>query len=121
VFTSLAVFISCLGIFGLASFTAEQRAKEIGIRKILGASVATLWRMLASEFVQLVLLACLLAIPVAYYFTTQWLAHYAYHTEITWLIFFGTAASAVVITILTISYQAIKTAVANPVRSLRSE
>ncbi len=120
-FTILAVLISCLGIFGLASFTAEQRAKEIGIRKILGASTITLWHMLANEFVQLVLLACIIAVPVAYYFTKQWLAKYAYRVEISWMIFLATAVSAIVITLLTISYQAIKTAVASPVKSLKSE
>jgi ABC-type antimicrobial peptide transport system permease subunit len=113
--------ISCLGIFGLASFTAEQRTKEIGIRKVLGASVIRLWKMLAQEFVILVIFSCLIAIPLSYYFLHQWLSKYTYRIEITWQVFVITGISTLVLTVLTISYQAIKTAVANPVRSLRSE
>jgi ABC-type antimicrobial peptide transport system permease subunit len=121
VFACLAIFISCLGLFGLASFVAEQRTKEIGVRKVLGASVFNLWGMLSVNFVQLVVLSQLIASPVAYYFMHQWLQHYHYRTEISWWIFAVTCAGAIGITLITVSFQAIKAALANPVRSLRSE
>ena len=121
IFAGLAVFISCLGLLGLASFVAEQRTKEIGIRKVLGASVSNLWQMLSRDFVMLVLIACLVAIPVAYYFADGWLKGYPYHTEISLWIFLAAGGGAVIITLLTVSFQAIRAAVANPVQSLRSE
>jgi ABC-type antimicrobial peptide transport system permease subunit len=121
VFAALAIFISCLGLFGLASFTAEQRTKEIGIRKVLGASVAGVWRLLSKEFVYLVGLACLIALPLSYYGLSRWLAQYTYRTTLTWWIFAGAGVAALLITLLTISYQAIKAALANPVKSLRNE
>ncbi|MBY0435612.1 MAG: ABC transporter permease, partial [Cyclobacteriaceae bacterium] len=121
VFAVLAIFISCLGIFGLASFTASQRIKEIGIRKILGASIFTLWKMLSRDFVWLVVISILVAAPLAYYFANRWLQQYDYHTEIAWWIFAATAMGALTITLLTVSYQSIKAALANPVDSLRSE
>ena len=121
VFAALAVFISCLGLFGLASFTAEQRTKEIGIRKVLGASVAGVWRLLSKEFVYLVGVACLIALPLSYYVLSRWLDQYTYRTALTWWIFAGACAAALLITLLTVSYQAIKAALANPVKSLRSE
>jgi predicted permease len=121
VFSVLAIFISCLGIFGLASFVAEKRTKEIGIRKVLGASVTNLWRMLSKDFVVLVMIACLIAIPIGYYLMNSWLAKFEYRTEISWWIFVLTSIMAIVITILTVSYQAIKAAMMNPVKSLRSE
>ncbi|MCF6404344.1 ABC transporter permease [Chitinophaga filiformis] len=120
-FTCLAIFISCLGIFGLASFTAEQRMKEIGIRKILGASITNLWGMLSREFVALVFVAFLIATPAAHYFMQKWLQQYDYHTTIAWWIFLIAGASALLITLFTVSFQAIKAALANPIRSLRSE
>jgi putative ABC transport system permease protein len=120
-FAILAISISCLGIFGLASFTAEQRTKEIGIRKVLGASVANVCQMLSKEFVVLVILSCLVAIPVSYYFLHAWLQRYEYRTEMAWWIFVVAGAGALLITLLTVSFQSIKAAVANPVRSLRSE
>jgi len=120
-FTIFAIFISCLGLFGLASFVAEQRTKEIGIRKILGASIANLWQMLSLDFVVLVLVSCVLAIPIAYYFMGEWLLNYQYHTDMSWWIFVVSAAGAVAITLLTVSFQAIRTAMINPVKSLRSE
>ncbi len=120
-FALLAVFISCLGIFGLASFTAEQRTKEIGIRKVLGASVANLWQMLSRDFVLLVIVSCMISIPISYYFLNQWLLKYEYRTEIVWWIFAAAALGAMVITLLTVSYQSIRAAMANPVKSLRSE
>jgi ABC-type antimicrobial peptide transport system permease subunit len=120
-FAILAVFISCLGLFGLASFVAEQRTKEIGVRKVLGASVFNLWQMLSKEFVNLVLISCAIAIPVAWYFLHEWLLKYTYRTGISWWIFLIAASGAMLITLLTVSYQAVKAAVANPVRSLRTE
>jgi len=120
-FTMLAVFISCIGLFGLASFVAEQRTKEIGIRKVLGASVANLWGMLSREFVRLVAIACLVAIPVAWIAMHDWLRNYTYRTPIAWWIFAVTGCGAILLTVLTVSFQAIRAALANPVDSLRSE
>jgi len=120
-FAILAVFISCLGLFGLASFVAEQRTKEIGVRKVLGASIFNLWRMLSRDFVTLVIISCAIAIPVAWYFLHQWLLKYTYRTEISWWIFGVAGFGALVITLVTVSYQAIKAARMNPVNSLRSE
>jgi ABC-type antimicrobial peptide transport system permease subunit len=120
-FTVLAVFISCLGLFGLASFVAEQRKKEIGVRKVLGATVFNLWKMLSGDFVGLVVLSCLIAIPIAWYLLHQWLQDYAYHTPISWWIFAAAAAGAILITLVTVSFQSIKAALMNPVKSLRSE
>lgn len=120
-FAILAVFISCLGIFGLASFTAEQRTKEIGIRKVLGASVINLWQMLSKDFVILVIISCAISIPVSYYLLHQWLQKYEYRTGIGWWVFVASASGALLITLFTVSYQSIKAAIANPVKSLRSE
>jgi len=121
VFSVLAIFISCLGIFGLASFVAEQRTKEIGIRKVLGASIGSLWQMLSKDFIFLVVIASLLAIPLAIYFLNDWLKTYEYHTNISWWIPFMSVAGALIITMATVSFQAIRAARMNPVRSLRSE
>ncbi len=121
VFATLAILISCLGLFGLASFTAEQRTKEIGIRKVVGASIFQLWQMLSKDFVVLVSISCIISIPVAYYFLSDWIKEYDYRTEISWWIFFVSAIGAIVITLLTVSYQAIRAAMMNPVNSLRSE
>jgi putative ABC transport system permease protein len=120
-FAVLAIFISCLGIFGLASFVAEQRTKEIGVRKVMGASVMNLWGMLSKDFVVLVAVSLLLAMPLAYYFMTGWLEKYEYRTTIAWWIFASAGAGALLITLCTVSYQSIKAALANPVNSLRSE
>jgi ABC-type antimicrobial peptide transport system permease subunit len=120
-FAILAIFISCLGLFGLASFVAEQRTKEIGIRKVLGASVTNLWGMLSKDFVLLVIISCFVSIPVSWYFMNDWLKNYKYHTEISWWIFALTGLGALAITLLTVSYQAIKAALLDPVKSLRSE
>jgi len=120
-FAILAIFISCLGIFGLASFVASQRIKEIGVRKILGASVINLWSLLSKEFILLVALAFVFAIPIAYYFMDQWLQKYEYHSNLAWWIFGVAGAGALLITLLTVSFQAIKAAIANPVKSLRTE
>jgi putative ABC transport system permease protein len=121
IFASLAIFISCLGLFGMASFMAEQRIKEIGVRKVLGATVFNLWRLLSKDFVVLVFISLLIAAPVAYFFMHNWLQKYEYRTEITWWIFAVTALGAMVITLATVSYQSIKAALTNPVRSLKTE
>ena len=121
VFAGLAILISCLGLFGLASFMAEKRSKEIGIRKVLGATVFNIWRLLSRDFVLLVLISCLFAIPLAYYFLSNWLENYTYHTEITWWIFAMAGFGAMGITLLTVSYQAIKAATVNPVNVLKDE
>ena len=121
VFASLAIFISCLGIFGLASFTASQRTKEIGIRKVLGATIVGVWKMLSRDFVWLVIVSILFAVPVAYYFSNEWLQQYEYRVEISWWIFIITGIGALVVTLLTVSYQSFKAALMNPVNSLKSE
>jgi putative ABC transport system permease protein len=121
IFAVLAIFISCLGIFGLSSFVAEQRTKEIGVRKVLGASILNLWKLLSKDFVMLVIVSCFIAIPIASYFLHQWLEGYVYRTEISWWVFAVTGTGALVITLLTVSFQAIKAASANPVKSLKSE
>ena len=120
-FTALAVFISCIGLFGLASFVAEQRTKEIGIRKVLGATIANLWSMLSGEFVRLVAVSCLIAVPVAWYAMHGWLQNYSYRVPIEWRVFAVTALGVLVLTLLTVSFQAIRAALGNPVDSLRSE
>ncbi|MGI4803466.1 MAG: ABC transporter permease [Janthinobacterium lividum] len=120
-FAALAIFISCLGLFGMASFVAEQRRKEIGVRKVLGASVLNLWQMLSKDFVQLVFLSILIAAPIAWVFLHSWLQNYAYHSALSWWIFAAAGFGAISITLFTVSFQAIKAALANPVKSLRSE
>ncbi|RDC65553.1 ABC transporter permease [Adhaeribacter pallidiroseus] len=120
-FAGLAIFIACLGLFGLASFTTEQRTKEIGIRKVLGASVSHIMVMLSRDFVKLVLLANLIAWPVAWYGMSQWLQDFEYRTPISWWTFGIAAASALLIALATISVHALKAAIANPVNALRSE
>jgi putative ABC transport system permease protein len=120
-FSALALLISCLGLFGLASFMAEQRTKEIGIRKIMGASVISLWKMLSKDFVVLIVISCGLAIPISFYFMNSWLGQYEYRTTISWNVFIITGMGALTVTLLTVSFQAIKAALMNPVKSLRSE
>ena len=120
-FTILAIFISCLGLFGLASFVAEQRKKEIGVRKVLGASIYNLWQMLSKEFALLVIISCFIAIPLAWYYLNGWLKQYDYRTSISVWIFIVSGFGALVITLITVSFQAIKAAIANPVKSLRTE
>jgi putative ABC transport system permease protein len=117
----LAIFISCLGLFGLASFTAEQRVKEIGVRKVLGASVLNLWKLLSKHFVILVLISCAIAIPVAWYFMNAWLKSYEFKTTIGLGVFILVVALSIIITLITVSFQAIKAAMANPAKSLRTE
>ena len=120
-FAILAIFISCLGLFGLASFTAEQRTKEIGIRKVLGASIPNLVLLLSKEFIKLVAMAFALAAPMAYYFMTGWLDDFAYHTSLKWHLFAFAGILSLIIAFFTVSYQAIKVALANPIESLRYE
>jgi ABC-type antimicrobial peptide transport system permease subunit len=120
VFATLAIIISCLGLFGLASFLAEQRTKEIGIRKVLGASVYTLWRMLSREFVVLVIISCCIAIPLTWHFLDKWLHQFDYRIRISWLLFLAVGMGALLLALATVSYQAVRAALANPVRSLRS-
>jgi len=121
IFAILAIFISCLGLFGLAAYVAQQRTKEIGIRKVLGASVTQLWVLLSREFIILVLLSCLIAAPIAFYFMHGWLQTYDYRIRIGPGVFVASGAAAIVVTLITVSLQAIKAALMNPVKSLRSE
>ena len=121
IFAGLAIFISCLGLFGLAAYMAEQRTREIGIRKVLGASVRQVMVLLSGDFLLLVGLSCVIASPVAYYFLHQWLAGYYYRISISPFVFVGAAVIAVVITALTVGFQAAKAALMNPVKSLRPE
>jgi ABC-type antimicrobial peptide transport system permease subunit len=121
IFTILAIFISCLGLFGLASFVAEQRTKEIGIRKVLGASVPKLWHMLSKDFVVLVIVSCFIAVPIGNYFVSDWLEKYDYRTPIHWWVSLLTCIAAILITLLTVSFQAVKAALMSPVNSLKSE
>lgn len=120
-FAFLAIFISCLGLFGMASFMAEQRNKEIGVRKVLGASVLNLWGLLSKEFVVLVAISLVIAIPLASYFMDKWLQNFTYRSGLSWWIFAAAGLGALLITLLTVSSQAIKAALANPVKALRSE
>ena len=120
-FSILAIFISCLGVFGMASFTAEQRTKEIGVRKVVGATVFNIWQLLSKDFVRLVIIAFVIAVPLSYYFMHNWLQNYQYRTALSWWIFAATGIGALLITLTTVSFQSIKAAIANPVKSLRTE
>lgn len=120
-FTLLAILISCLGLFGLSAFLAEQRTKEIGIRKVLGASVANLWKLLSKDFALLVIVSCFIAIPVSYKVLQGWLDGYEVKTQLYWWVFVIAGAGGLIVTLITVSFQAIKAAMANPVKSLRSE
>jgi ABC-type antimicrobial peptide transport system permease subunit len=120
-FSALAIFISCLGLFGLAAYVAEQRTKEIGIRKVLGASVQQILLLLSKDFILLVLISCLIAAPISFYFLHSWLMNYDYRISISGGVFVLSGVMALMITIITISFQAIKAAIANPVKSLRTE
>jgi predicted permease len=121
VFAVLAIFISCLGLFGLAAYTAEKRKKEIGIRKVLGASVNGIARLLSKDFLQLVGISCVLAFPIAWWMMNNWLQSYAYRIKVSWTIFLFAGLLALLIALITVSFQAIKAAIANPVKILRSE
>jgi len=121
IFAALTILISCLGLFGLAAYMAESRTKEIGVRKVLGASVFSVTKLLSKEFILLVGISCLIAFPIAYWAMDKYISGYSYRIEIGWEIFVVTAIMAFLITILTVSYQSIKAAIANPVDSLRDE
>ncbi len=121
IFAGLTIFVACLGLFGLATFTAEQRTKEIGIRKVLGASVTGIVSLLSKDFLKLVFLAFLIASPVAWFFMNKWLQDFAYRITISWWVFVLAAFSAISITVITVCFRAIKAALSNPVISLRSE
>lgn len=121
IFTALAILISCLGLFGLTSFVAEQRTKEIGVRKVLGASVFNVWNMLSKDFLKLVVISSFIAIPIAYYVMNGWLQEYPYRVILKWWIFALAMIGAMLLTVLTVSFQAIKAAKSNPVKSLRTE
>jgi ABC-type antimicrobial peptide transport system permease subunit len=120
-FAFLAIFIACLGLFGLAAFMAEQRTREVGIRKVLGASVAQVAVLLCREFFVLVLLANILAWPVAYWMLEKWLKNYAYRISLGPFVFFFALAAALVVAIATVSFQAVRAALANPTRALKYE
>jgi putative ABC transport system permease protein len=120
-FAGVAIIISCLGLFALATYTAQTRFREIGIRKVLGASVPDIVGLLGKNFIRLVLIAIGIAIPIAWYAMNQWLQGFAYRTDIGWLVFVASALITVAIAFLTISFQAVKAAVANPVKSLHAE
>ncbi len=120
-FTLIAILISCLGLFGLVSYVAEQKKKEIGIRKVLGASINSVVQLLTKDFVKLVGIAFLIASPIAYFFMQRWLEDFTYRIDIQWWVFVLAGGFALVITLLTVSFQSIKSALANPVKSLRTE
>ena len=121
IFAALAIFISCLGLFGLSAFTAEQRTKEIGIRKVLGANITGIIAMLSKDFLRIVFIAILLATPIAFYFMNRWLQEFSYRISIGWWVFVFAGLAAILIALCTVSFQAIKAALINPVKSLRSE
>ncbi|MFT3911703.1 MAG: ABC transporter permease [Ferruginibacter sp.] len=116
-----AIFIACLGLFGLATFTVESRTKEIGVRKVLGASISSIVSLLSKDFIVLVFTAFIIASPIAWYFMNRWLQDFAYRVDIGWWVFFVAGATAIIIALATVSFQAIKAAIANPVKSLRTE
>jgi putative ABC transport system permease protein len=121
IFSVLIILVACLGLFGLVTYTAEQRTKEIGIRKVLGASVSQITQMLSKEFVKLVLIASLIAFPVAWWAMNKWLQSFAYRINISWWVFVVAGIAAIAIALITVSFQAVKAAIANPVKSLRTE
>jgi putative ABC transport system permease protein len=121
IFTSLAVIICCLVLFGLTAYLIRQRTKEIGIRKVMGASISEVLLLITKDFIVLVIINCMFASPIAFYFLEKWLKHYYYRINIGPGVFITSAILAIVIAILTISFQAIKAAIANPVNSLRSD
>ena len=120
-FSLLAIVIACLGLFGLVTFAAEQRVKEIGIRKVLGAAIPDIFMLLSKDFVKLLVLSICIASPIAWWAMTRWLQDFAYRTNIGWWMFAAVGAVCLLIALATISFQAIKAAVANPVNSLRAE
>ena len=120
-FAGIAIFISCLGLFGLATYTAQVKFKEIGIRKVLGASVSGIVKLISKDFLKLVIIAIIIAIPVAWWAMNKWLDGFAYRVNISWWVFAMAGVLALLIALITVSFQAIKAAMANPVKSLRTE
>jgi putative ABC transport system permease protein len=120
-FTFLAIIIACLGLFGLVSFTSEVRTREIGIRKVMGARIIKIIYLLSAEFTRLVLISCLLAIPIAYFVMKRFLQEFAYRTHLEWWIFALAGVTALLIAIITVSYQSVRTSLINPAQSLRHE
>jgi putative ABC transport system permease protein len=118
---SLAIFIACLGLFGLAAFIAEQRTKEIGIRKVLGATVGGLIALMSKDFLKLILIAFIIAVPIGWYASSEWLTGFAYRTNISWTIFAIAGLSAATVALLTVSFQSVKASMMNPVKALRTE
>jgi ABC-type antimicrobial peptide transport system permease subunit len=121
IFAAIAIFLSCLGLYGLAAFMAAQRIKEVGIRKVLGATSANIVYLFSKEFIILITIAFAIATPIAWYYMHQWLQDYAYRINISWWLFAAAGLAAIIIALTTISFQAIKAAIANPVKSLRTE
>ena len=121
IFAGLTIFVACMGLFGLAMFTAQQRKKEMGIRKVLGASVSNIVALLSKDFIKLVIIAFIMASPIAWYIMNKWLEDYAYRTEIGAWVFVAAAGLSILIAFITISVQSVKSALANPVQSLRTE
>jgi ABC-type antimicrobial peptide transport system permease subunit len=120
-FGVMAIFLSCLGLFGLAAFTAEKRKKEIGVRKVMGASTVSILTLVSKDFVQLILISIIIAVPLAWYFADNWLKSYAYQTNLSWWIFAGSGVILMLIALMTVGFQAYKAANSNPVESLKSE
>ena len=120
-FAGLAILVACLGLFGLAAFTAEQRTKEIGVRKVLGASTRSIVLLLSKEFANLVIIANLIAWPVAYFAVGDWLQNFAYRVDVTWWVFALAGLTALLIALGTVGYQAIRAALSNPIETLRYE
>ena len=121
IFAALTIFISCLGLFGLAAYMAENRIKEIGVRKVLGASVAGITTLLSKDFLQLVIISFMIAAPIAWWAMNSWLQNYKYRIEINWTVFAMAGVISIITAIATVSYQAVKAGIANPVKSLRTE
>jgi putative ABC transport system permease protein len=121
IFAALSIFIACLGLFGLSAFMAEKRTKEIGVRKVLGASVPNVVALLSKDFLKLTLVASVIAFPVAWYFMNKWLQDFAYRININWTVFIIAALCTLLVALLTVGFQAIKAAISNPVKSLRTE
>jgi ABC-type antimicrobial peptide transport system permease subunit len=120
-FAILAIFISCMGLYGLSAFMAEQRTKEIGVRKVLGASIFKVVYLLSTGFTRLILIAVVIAVPVAWFAINSWLKSFAYRVSADWVIFLTASLAALTIALITVSYESIKAAIANPVKSLRTE
>jgi ABC-type antimicrobial peptide transport system permease subunit len=120
-FAILAIFISSLGLYGLSAFMAEQRTKEIGVRKVLGASVFGIVYLLSTNFTKLIIIAVIIAVPISWLAITNWLNGFAYHIDVTWMVFFTASVAALLLAWATVSYESVKAAIANPVKSLRTE